>query len=228
MSTRINKLLNVRIIGTVIFLFSSQWSVAQVSDRTSNSKFRYLVVLGVARSTFEVRDVPSSPKYPSLELRLGVGLVKPLGKFCELKSGLYFGVKVKRESYYFGPTKNFTYEPSVIPRLDEAASNRNHFVLDIPLILQFNISHNKVGIRTGLNARLWKPHNDDVDVLAALHEIGILSGITHRITQRINIGLDLYLGLSNIYHGGIISNSGYPVSLKVTNQFAQLTVEYSL
>jgi hypothetical protein len=80
------------IITTAIFLFSYHVCFAQISNNDYR-KLIYTRVLSVARSTFEVKGFPSSPDYPSLELRLGVGIVKPVAKLFDLKSGIYLGLK---------------------------------------------------------------------------------------------------------------------------------------
>jgi hypothetical protein len=220
--------LNQKIISTFILLIGFHCCIGQELIKNDKKSLKYNIILGIARSTFEVHQVPESPKYPSLELRLGVGLIKPLGNIFEIKTGLYFGLKVKRESYFYGPTNQFTKERYVIPSLDETASARNHLVTDIPLMLQVNIPKSRLSLRTGLNARLWQPHNDaDGDDLASRDEFGIISGLTHKFSSKINLGIDLYLGLTNIYFGGLVNSSPNPTQLKVTNQYAQFTMEYS-
>ncbi len=210
------------ILSTAAIVLANLFGIAQKSDKTDHKKIKFIGVLGVARSTFDVSIL--SPKYPTLELRLGAGIVKPFGKFFELKSGLYLGLKVKRESYFIGQL--YTQQGVPLLKLDEASSNRNHFVVDMPLVLQLNVQQNKVGFRAGFNARFWKPNNDDVDVLTNRTEVGILLGITRRITRRVNSGLDFYYGLTDVY-GGSIYSSAPPVNFYVRNQFAQLTLEYS-
>jgi len=216
-------LLKINISTTVIFLFICQLCCAQILNSGNNNKLRYTRALSVARSTFEVNGFPSSPDYSSLELRIGAGIVKPLGKYFDFKTGVYLGLKVKRQSYFFGPSKQFTKEPCVLPALDEAASSRNHFLVDIPFTLQFNPAKTKIGLRAGLNTRFWAPNNDNVDVLTARPEVGLLGGISHKLVKSINIGFDYYQGLTHIY-GGNNSQSG---EFHVRNQFIQLTFEHS-
>ena len=214
--------LRINILTTVIFLFISQLSLSQMLNSDFNNKLRYTRALSIARSTFDVTGFPSSPNYASLELRLGAGIVKPLGKYFDLKSGVYLGLKMKRQSYYFGPSKQYTYEPWVHHGLDQTASSRNHIVLDIPFTLQFKPPKTKLGLRAGLNARFWAPNNANVDVLTARPELGLLGGVSHKLVKAINIGFDYYHGLTDI-HSGSMSQSG---EFHVRNQFIQLTLEH--
>jgi len=213
--------MKINILITVSFLFISQLNLGQVINSDFNKKLRHTRALSIARSTFDVTGFPSSPDYASLELRLGAGIVKPIGKYFDLKSGVYLGLKMKRKSYYFGPSKQYTYEPWVHPGLDETASSRNHIVVDIPFTLQFKPPKTKLGLSAGLNARCWAPNNANVDVLTARPELGLLGGVSHKLVKAINIGFDYYHGLTDIY-GGNISQSG---EFHVRNQFIQLTLE---
>jgi hypothetical protein len=214
--------LKINLLTTVSFLFISQLCLGQILNSDFNKKLRYTRALSIARSTFVVTGLPSSPDYASLELRLGAGIVKPIGKYFDFKSGVYLGLKIKRQSYFFGLSKQFTKEPWVLRALDEAASSRNHFLIDIPFALQFNPLKTKLGLRAGLNTRLWAPNNDNVDVLTARPEIGLLGGVSHKLVKALNIGFDYYHGLTDIYSGSI-SQSG---EFHVRNQFIQLTLEH--
>ncbi len=64
----------------------------------SNNKIRYSGFFSVGRSTFK-SSVSAPSTFPTLELRMGAGISKSLGKVIELRSRLAFGVKFKREAY---------------------------------------------------------------------------------------------------------------------------------
>lgn len=196
---------------------------AQKHDEVTPNKYQLSVAFAIARSTFEVQDI-ASPKYPSLELRSGLGISRSIGSRFELKAGYYAGMKIKRDSYFYGPDNQFTHEPGAIPGLDEAASDRNHWVSDIPLQVLFKPLRSRITWMAGLNARFWAPGNNHVDVLTGLHEFGVLSGVRYQVARRIKLGLDYYHGLSDIYF-----RSAGPTAtqqLTVTNRFFQLAVEY--
>ena len=216
---------HLRIIITVSFLFISQLSFAQILNSDFNKKLRYTRAVNIARSTFDVTGFPSSPVYPSLELRLGAGILKPLAKHLDLKSGIYLGLKLKRQSYYFGLSKQYTTEPWVLPALDEAASSRNHFFVDIPLVLQFNPPKTRIGLKGGLNFRFWAPNNDSVDVLTARPEIGLIGGISYNLIKNISIGLEHYYGLTDILGGSYTGTNNQLTRYHVRNQFTQITIE---
>ena len=182
---------HLNIIITVGFLYISQLSFAQILNSDFNKKLRYTRALNIARSTFNVTGFHSSPDYPSLELRLGLGILKPIAKHFDFKSGVYLGLKMKRQSYYFGLSKQYTFEPWVLPALDEAASSRNHFFVDVPAVLQFNPRNTRIGLKGGFNFRCWAPNNDSVDILTARLEIGLLGGISYRVIKNI-IGWHVY------------------------------------
>jgi hypothetical protein len=217
--------MRVEIITATLFLLSFQFSLAQVSNVIPYRKFQYTRFLGIARSSFDVNGRPSSPSYASLEVRIGVGVVKPIGKYFELKSGLNAGLKVKRESYFFGPSKQFTYEPWVMRSLDETASNRNHFFAEIPLTLQYNLPKTRIKLKSGLNFRFWAPNDDSVDVLAGRPEIGMLGGISYHLIKRINIGIEHYYGLTSILKGSYSGNNSKLIEYNVMNQFTQIVIE---
>lgn len=219
-------MIRAEVLTAILLLLSYQSCLAQgLNVITNDKKLRYTRILGVARSTFDVNGRPSSPNYASFELRFGAGVVKPIGEHVELRSGLNLGVKGKRKSYFFGPSGQFTYEPWVLPHLDEAASTRNHFFVEIPLTLQFNPAMTGIGIRCGPNYRFWAPNNSSVDVLTAKHEIGVLGGISYKVIKDISIGLEYYYGLSSISGGSYISSNSQLNEFNVRNQFAQLTIE---
>lgn len=217
--------LKINLLTTVSFLFISQLCLAQIINSDFNKNLRYTKALSIARSTFDVTGLPSSPDYASLELRLGAGIVKPIAKYFDLKSGVYLGLKIKRQSYFFGLSKQYTNELWVLPALDEAASSRNHFFVDIPLTLQFNPPKTKIGLKGGLDFRFWAPNNDSVDALTARQEIGLLGGISYSLFKKITIGLEHYYGLTDIWGGSYIGNNSQLIQYHVRNQFTQITIE---
>ena len=209
-------------IITLVFLLSELACAAQIENGTQGKKLKFTGFFSVARSTFDVRNFSSSLTYPSLEFRCGGGIAKPIGKNFELKSGLYWGLKVKRKSYLSPPSQEFP-----ILRLDEAASSRNHFFADMPLTMQFNLPKPKIGFKAGLNSRFWAPNNKSVDVLTNKMEVGVLGGISCLIMKRISMGFEYYHGLTDIFGGSYFLNNGQLSAFHVKNQFTQLTFEHT-
>ena len=66
---------------------------------TNESKPKFFVLAGIARSVFEV-DIPAS-KFATPEFRLGTGLSRTIGRF-EIKPSLLFGLKATRPTFRVG------------------------------------------------------------------------------------------------------------------------------
>lgn len=223
------KLITFSMLAATLFLLSHASGFAQRGDVIDNGKsrpLRHSRFLAIGRSSFDVNGFPSSPDYASLEMRLGAGIAKLLGKNFELKSGVTLGLKFKRKSYFYGPSKQFTNEPWVSLNLDETASSRNHLFIESPVALQFKLPKTGVRLKGGLNFRFWAPNNASVDVLSFQPEIGILGGISSNVGKRINVGVEHYYGLTDIWGGSSRSNPGL-IWFYVRNQFTQIVIERS-
>jgi len=206
---------------TIFFLlfFSSYYCKSQ--HKENNQKINFSLFASTGRSTFYSN--PSAPsKFPTLEMRFGGGIIKPLTKHIELKSRLTFGVKFKREAFN---SPNLVIVGPPFMQLDDVSSNRNHYFFEIPLILQFNFPHPKIGMSLGFNYRFFFPNNESVDFLTNRREIGILPGISYRIDSKIEIGVDYFFGLTEMYSAsGTIDNQD--VSVQTHNRFAQIRFSY--
>lgn len=207
------------ISASIFFCFRSE-----AQEPNLDKRVHYSVFAGVGRSTF-VSDPAAPSKFPTLEVRLGAGLIKPIGNNIELRSRLAFGVKFKREPFN-EPGQPYVIGPPFMG-LDELASNRNHYFFEIPLMVQFNLPHPKLGFSLGGNYRHFLPHNESVDFLTNRREIGIILGASYRLNNRLDVGLDYYFGLSKIYSSsGLIDNQEF--TLDAYNQFGQIRFEYYL
>lgn len=208
-----------------LFLVANVFANAQTTEDSPSKKLQLSASMGTGVSYFKMYNIPDSPPYESVESRLGFMLTKPLNKVLSLRAGLFFGTKFKRESYYFGPNKQFTTHATVIKPLDETVSKRNHYMFDIPVLLQINLFGGAVGLKVGANPRFWTPNNSDVDPLTALHEIGVFTGVNRKLSKKLTAGIDFYAGYTNIFPATIIYG---PRPIKVTNQYIQFFLEYSL
>ncbi len=195
---------------------------AQNKVDSVSQKIKYSLNLSAARAILDI-SIPAS-NFPTLEFRLGGGVIKPIGTLFEIKTGLTFCLKVKRESYINGSV--YTQPGYPFYRINEMLSTRHHAALEMPLVLQYNILQTKAGIRGGVNVRYWLPYNSSVDLLTARAEIGWVAGGTMRITPRINAIVDFYSGITKISNGGISSSSGGVTYFYITNKYIQLSVEY--
>jgi hypothetical protein len=207
-----------------LVLTNHRSSSAQVSSVINPRRIQYSKFMSIARSSFDVNGFPSSPSYSSLELRLGTGIIKPLGRYLDLKSGLNIGLKVKRNSYFFGIPNRFTNKQWVLPSLDATASNQHHVFIEVPLSLTFR-PQRKLIFRSGLNFRFWLQNDANSDVLAGRPEIGILVGISYSVNSRINIGFEHYYGLSKMLIGSYYGDNLQVIRYHMRNQFTQITIE---
>lgn len=193
-------------------------------DNGENDKrFYFTSFLSIGRSTFHTKlDAPSA--FPTVEVRVGVGVVKKLNENFDVRTRLTFGSKFKREG--FNNSGVVTVGPPFM-ELDELSSNRNHYFYEIPLILQATLRHPQIGFRAGINFRHFLPNNKAVDPLTGRGDLGLLAGSSYRLTEKISIGIDYCMGLTNIVSsGGSVDSWDY--SLKVRNNFAQMSVEFRL
>lgn len=139
-------------IIVVLLLFMVSFSSVYSQEKTND--FNFYILSGVARSVFEI-DIPAS-KFATPEFRLGMGISKPIGKF-EFKPSIWLGLKGTRPSYKVGQV--YTQPGVPLLKLDEAASHRNHFVIDIPIFIQYNLPNPDLGFRLGFDTRFWLPNN---------------------------------------------------------------------
>ena len=154
---------------------------------------------------------------------MGVGVSKHVGKF-EFKPSVLLGLKGTKPSYKVG---QFYTQPGVpLLKLDDASSNRNHFVIEIPIVIQYNLPNPELGFRLGFDTRFWAANNRSVDVLTSKQEIGLLAGVCLNL-KHFSVGLDFYYGLSRI-HGGSITYNGKFYTFDVINSYSQISIEVPL
>jgi len=210
------------------FAFIAFGGIAQEVPITSIKKIKFSASAGIARSTFDF-NVPSPSKFAAPEFRLGLRVTKPISKVFEVKSGLSFGVKVKREAYNKTDSAGsfVVVTPPMFMNTDELASKRNHYFLEIPLLLQIHFDHPALGFRTGLNTRFWQPNNSDVDLLTARPELGAMAGAFFRINRKVDVGVDYYYGITKIDYSSYAIDSSPPSDFIMRNRFLQLTVDYT-
>lgn len=213
-----NPIKKMRTTTALIFLFFCLKGKTQsLPDDHLGKNIRMNLFAGISRATFESN--PSAPsKFPTAEFRLGVGINKPISKVIELRSRLTIGTRLKRESIG---------QLVVYSRLDEVASNRNHYFYEMPVLIQFNLPHPKLGLNIGINYRFFFPNNEQVDLLTGRGEIGIITGITFLHFSKFDLGIDYYMGITEVFSATYVG----PTSIdrfSATNNFMTLRVEYKL
>ena len=204
----------------ILLICVSFYSLGQsLPENTASGKAHIFGFVGVGRSTVKT-NIFAPTNFPALEVRLGAGLHKPLSKYFALKSRLTFGSRLKR-----GSDAEAVFDAR-FSAIDESRSNRNHYFLEIPLLVQVNFPQIKSGVRAGGNYRQYLP-TKPVDIVSGQSEFGIVAGVFYEITDKIDIGLDYYIGVSKIYTGGgNIDGQEYEITAR--NRFAQLTLEIKL
>lgn len=194
---------------------------AQTSKVSENRKLQVTGFAAIGRGIFKAN--PSAPsRFPTLELRVGAGVIKPVGKRFEIQSRLVLGEKFKREPYN-KPGQGYTVDVP-FDHLDELASKYSYYFIEVPIILQYNLPRPKLGISFGLNYRSFYP-TEDPSYSPMRNEIGLLPGGVFRINDRMRAGIEYYFGLTIVDGAsGLIDNQ--PFEMKARNQFGQIKFEY--
>lgn len=196
---------------------------SQTAESATGNDLQFSVLAAVGRSTFK-SNPSSANSFASPEIRLGLSMTKPLSRLISVRTGFLTGVKIKTEAIN-KPGQNSTLGPPYSD-LDELASNRSHFFLEVPLSAQVNLTK-KVGLEFGGNYRFFMPNNDNVDALTNRGDAGLIGGASYKITKQLNIGLQYYFGLSKIYtSSGLINSQEF--TFDVRNEFALVRIEYLL
>lgn len=191
------------------------------AQNNPNAKINLHGFAGIGRATIET-NISAPTKFPALEIKIGVGISKPLNESLALSSRLAFGSRLKRKSDMSARHDGrFTI-------LDEHASERNHYFIEIPLLLQYHFSRAGLGLRAGGNFKQYLSSNSTnrPDMISGKSEFGIIGGAAYSLTDRINIGIEYHAGLTKIYKGGgTIDGRNY--ALTGRNHLAQLVFEIS-
>ncbi len=162
-------------------------------------------------------------KFPSLEVRVGGSVEYRLADNFFVEGNANFGVRAKREPFN-KPGQPYAFG-APFSSLDEVSSSRDHYFYEIPLRLVYLFPHPKIGIKAGMNYRFFFPNNDDVDFLTNRGEFGIIGGLFYRLNHKMNVGVDGYHGLTQIYSSRVQTN-GYEADFIIRNQFLQAYIQY--
>ncbi len=233
----------MKIIPICVTLFHLvNYCVGQVPSDSLANKIRLTLSAEAGQSTFAANTLKSQSKFPTTEVRLGLGVIKPLGKHFDLISGLNLGGKIKGERVYppgsSPPGISFRLSPP-FNELEETVNSRNHYFFEIPLLIQYSIFDKKIGFRVGGNYRNFLPNNGyedstgqynfGPDFLSNKKEFGILSGISVRLGESLCLKGNFYFGVTRVYseyYAQINSFEDFPFSLR--NRFWQVGLEYAL
>jgi hypothetical protein len=81
-------------------------------------------------------------------------------------------------------------------------------------------------VNAGILVRQWAPNNQRVDMIDNQTEFGLLLGLNQKILTDFIIGLELYSGFSNFYHGQLLSSSSNG-GVTVKDRSALLSLTYA-
>ncbi len=233
-----------------IVLIQFLW-LGTLEGQTFNDSTKHKIKLKISAeggsSFFVANKLKSASRFPTIEVRIGIGLIKNINNHVDLISGINVGSKIKGERKY--PPGSTALGTSVrlgppFNDLEETVNSRNHHFFEVPLLIQFNLFEKKVGLRTGGSYRNFFENsgyldssgqfNSGPDFLSNKSEFGILSGFfIHPYFfsghySNINITGNFYFGASKInslYYSQINSLSNF--SYTIRNQYWQVGLEYT-
>lgn len=209
------------LLFTLFLLLNLITNAQSVQNSTNSSDIKFHGFAGVGRATIET-NLSAPTKFPALEIKIGAGISKPLNESLELSSRLTFGSRLKRKSNMSARHDGrFTI-------IDEHASNKSHYFIEIPILLQYNFSTLGLGLRAGGNFKQYLSSRSSgmVDMISGRSEFGVIGGAVYSLTDRINIGVEYHAGLTEIYKGGGTID-GRTYELRGKNHVAQFIFEIS-
>lgn len=213
----------MKLILFITFYLCSICFVYSQSKSEQNKTYNFSANVGVGINKFAVTGWETED-YPSMATRLGFGVSRNvIGNRVQLQSGLnlYFRAKSKSplvdEIYWYG-------KGSRLPLLNATATKR-HLAYEIPITIRYLLRGNRA-LNTGLILRMYAPNKTEhhLDLLASLTEVGYTVGISQKVIKDFSIGLDIFIGLNDFYHIGIIGSTG---DVKVKNRSALFSIAYA-
>lgn len=208
-------------LGSFLLILSIN-SLAQKQDDTSKFTSRFSIISTLGSSSFII-SLPATD-FASVEAKIGAGYSIPLAKNLELVISSLVGVKFKRESYLNG---QFYSQPGIpLFSVNETASGRNHWFIEVPILLQYNLRHPRLSFRSGMSFKSWFPNNSDVDMLTATQEAGGVFGIQYRTKNKIAFGIEYYESITAIHSGSMSDPNGSVFNYDIRNRSAYCNLMY--
>jgi hypothetical protein len=144
----------------------------------------------------------------SPELKIGFGFRKAfnsIGLNSSLLLGLRFPHNQKNELLFKGSYSAEDYSYNVL-YLSKIYSVRQLFI-EIPLTVDFKIYRDKLKVHTGLLCRMYISNGSDNALCRNTPtNFGLLSSIRYSPSQRVNLSLDYFYGLSKLNSAFYVSN----------------------
>lgn len=197
---------NILILSLVFCTF---FSAAQTGKRTN-----YELIVGGGPSWFAYKIENGEKNFTTQEFRLGATVRRSVKVNFSLISGVLVGYKAK---FYSTP---FSGSMSIV----EKVNYQDHPFIEIPLMAA--VSLKGFEIQFGGNFRNFFPRNSSVDMLSAQNELGLLAGLSYKVTNKIGISFKYLNGLKRFPY--TVSNQGNTLSQTQWNRSAYLMVSYRL
>jgi len=205
-----------------IYIWSAGFVYSQKNSE-ENKTYNLSAKFGIGITKFAVTGFETED-YPAMATRLGFAISKAvIGNRVLVESGLNAYLRAKSKSplveeiYWYG-------KGSRLPLFDATATER-HVAFEIPFTLKYLMRGDK-SLNTGLILRQYgskKPK--EVNLLASQTELGFTIGIAQKVINDFSIGLDIFIGLNDFYHIGIIGSTG---DVKVKSRSALFSIAYAL
>lgn len=205
------------LLSLLLFLNFSVYA----QNRAETNKIKFHGFAGAGRATIET-NTSAPTRFPALEIKIGAAISKPLSESLVLNPRLAFGSRFKRHS------DRAARHDGRFLILDEHTSDKSHYFIEVPILLQYNFPSIGLGLRAGGNFKqyLSSRSTNRADMISGRSELGVIGGAVYSLTERINIGVEYHAGLTEIYKaGGSIDSHAY--ELRGKNHVAQLIFEIS-
>ena len=189
--------------------------IAQTSGVIKN---RYMA-LGGGIFTINTTQSKDFPNFLSPTLFVSGEIEFDTEKY-KISTGLTFGLKFPRKSYYSKVNGTLvTKYPGLSLLIDDATSIKTRFLLEVPLGITFDRSYLS-NLTFGYLFRIWNPKSP-ADMLSFRGELAIFLSLLHNdLSKKLNVGLTYSHGITPIYSTiRINSTSGSKEFSKLFSQF---------
>lgn len=173
-------------------------------------------------------DVDVPKKFPTMELNIGVCLIKPLSEHFDLRSRIGYGVKFKRNdasaSSQVSGKAEATRE-SIYWSVNEELAKQNTDFVDVPIILHYKTIWCNLGIELGFN---YRTYGWFYDLPFVAFDYGPLCNITYT-TKWFSVFCGATIGLNKIMDKPLYSFYSTDVSRwSAKSNSIQIGIEYDL
>lgn len=184
-------------------------------------KYSFSSEIGVGFSRFEVVGAKAD-EYPSYSMRLAGNVSRTIFSkrlLIETGLGIFYRAKSKgyldlERGYYYG-------KGQLILRLEQTAV-RDHIAIELPLSIRYKISRGN-SINAGMMVRFWQ-NERFIDLLANQTKLGFIAGIDQTVLPNLRIGIDIYLGLQDLYHG--LDVGGGNIDIKTQSAYVSVSYDF--